>query len=302
LVEQGEIEPQGADTEDSTWLDVPLKAESRTIGVLAVQSYPAEHQYTDRDRDLLAFVGQHVGAALSRARAIEETRQRNAELALINSVQDALAGELEPQAIYDAVGDRVQEIFDAQVVGIMTLDETTGVMHFPYIIERGKRLQAEPEPLLAQRQARRGDGDVLRHPLLHDRGRGRDREPDGRRRPDGDLRRVELIRLFNEEQLARDRVQIQIGVGIASGKVVAGYTGTQQRATYTCVGDTVNIAARLESHTKVVNRPILIDEYTRAGLDDTIAVEPQGELLMKGKTEPIDVYAVLVDSLVAERL
>ena len=111
---------------------------------------------------------------------------------------------------------------------------------------------------------------------------------------------VELIRLFNEEQAARDKVQIQIGVGIASGRVVAGYTGTQNRATYTCVGDTVNVAARLEAHTKELGRPILIDENTRSGIDDGIAVEAQGELLMKGKTEPTKVYAVLVDAAVAE--
>src|SRR6476646_1181180 len=103
---------------------------------------------------------------------------------------------------------------------------------------------------------------------------------------------VELIRLFNDEQAARDKMQIQIGIGIASGPVVAGYTGTQHRATYTCVGDTVNVAARLESHTKVVKRSILIDEHTRRGLDDVIAVEAQGELLMKGKTHPVKVYAV----------
>ncbi len=112
---------------------------------------------------------------------------------------------------------------------------------------------------------------------------------------------IGLIRLFNDEQAARGKVQIQIGVGIASGRVVAGYTGTEQRATYTCVGDTVNIAARLESHTKVAKRPILIDENTRSDLGDGIAVDPQGEVLMKGKTEPINVYAVLVDSLVVER-
>ncbi len=111
---------------------------------------------------------------------------------------------------------------------------------------------------------------------------------------------VELIRLFNEEQAARDKLQIQIGIGIASGPVVAGYTGTLHRATYTCVGDTVNVAARLESHTKVVNRPILIDDNTRRGLDEGIAVEAQGELQMKGKTRPVKVYAVHVDSLVAE--
>jgi class 3 adenylate cyclase len=111
---------------------------------------------------------------------------------------------------------------------------------------------------------------------------------------------TDMIRLFNEDQAAGDKVQIQIGVGIASGRVIAGYTGTQHRATYTCVGDTVNVAARLESHTKVVERPILIDEETRRGLDDDIAVEAHGELLMKGKTEPINVYSVLVDSFVAE--
>jgi adenylate cyclase len=111
---------------------------------------------------------------------------------------------------------------------------------------------------------------------------------------------VELIRLFNEEQGSRGKVQIQIGVGIASGRVVAGYTGTHNRATYTCVGDTVNVAARLEAHTKELGRPILIDEHTRQGLGDGIAVEPQGELVMKGKTEPTKVYAVLVDAVVAE--
>jgi class 3 adenylate cyclase len=111
---------------------------------------------------------------------------------------------------------------------------------------------------------------------------------------------IELIRLFNEEQAARDKVQIQIGIGIASGKVVAGYTGTLNRATYTCVGDTVNVAARLESHTKVLERAILIDEDTRSGLENGIVVEPHGELQVKGKTQPVNVYAVLVDSLVAE--
>src|SRR5207248_3124240 len=84
-----------------------------------------------------------VGVALSRARAIEETRQRNAELALINTVQEAIAGELDQQAIYDAVGDKIKEVFDAQAVMIIMLDEATGLIHFPYSIERGERQQWE---------------------------------------------------------------------------------------------------------------------------------------------------------------
>jgi PAS domain S-box-containing protein len=147
LVAAGEIEELGITTEESTWLGVPLLAGGRTVGVLAVQSYTSEHRYTEQDRDLLAFVGQHVGAALSRARAIEETRQRNAELALINSVQEALAGELELQAIYDVVGDKIQEIFDAQGTSIAIVDETTGLVSIPYLLERGERLWPEPQPL-----------------------------------------------------------------------------------------------------------------------------------------------------------
>ena len=111
---------------------------------------------------------------------------------------------------------------------------------------------------------------------------------------------VELIRLFNVEQATRGKVEIQIGIGIASGRVVAGYTGTQHRATYTCVGDTVNVAARLEAQTKELRRPILIDEHTRAGLGDDIAVEAQGELPLKGRRQPVKVYAVIVEALVAE--
>jgi PAS domain S-box-containing protein len=145
LVERGEIELLGDMAED--WLGVPLKAEERTVGVLVLQSYTQGVGYDESDEELLAFVGQHIGSALSRARAIEETRQRNAELALINSVQSALAGELELQAIYDAVGDKLQEVFDAQVVDICTYDRVANVVDFPYSIERGERRSWGPYPL-----------------------------------------------------------------------------------------------------------------------------------------------------------
>jgi len=147
LSDRGEIEVIGVMTDDSTWVGVPLKAEGRVIGALVVQSYTSDVRFSERDEDLLAFVGQHVGAALSRARAIEETRQRNAELALINSVQAALAGELEMQAIYDVVGDKIQEIFDAQGTAIAIFDETAGFVSYPYLLERGERLSADPQVL-----------------------------------------------------------------------------------------------------------------------------------------------------------
>ena len=74
--------------------------------------------------------------------------------------------------------------------------------------------------------------------------------------------------------------------------MVAGYTGTNQRATYTCVGDAVNLAARLETHTKEAGRAILIDGTTRAALGAAVATEPLGSIPIKGKSAPVETFAV----------
>ena len=100
---------------------------------------------------------------------------------------------------------------------------------------------------------------------------------------------------FNSKQAQTPGLRIEIGIGIATGRVVAGYAGTQSRATYLCVGDIVNLSARLESHTKVVKRPIVIDESTCKELDGSIQVEPLGEQLFKGKTIPVQVYSVVTE-------
>jgi adenylate cyclase len=99
---------------------------------------------------------------------------------------------------------------------------------------------------------------------------------------------------FNDEQTKNGGLQIEIGIGIATGRVVAGYAGTLSRATYLCVGDPVNLSARLESHTKIVKKSIVIDENTCQGLDASFKVEPLGEEIFKGKTIPVQVYSIAV--------
>jgi adenylate cyclase len=103
---------------------------------------------------------------------------------------------------------------------------------------------------------------------------------------------LENLELFNLEQQQRGKAVLQIGIGLASGSVIAGYVGTRQRATYTCVGDTINLAARIEAHTKVAAQPLLIDHATRLGLPSEIAVQALGPVLFKGKTEPVEIFAV----------
>lgn len=109
------------------------------------------------------------------------------------------------------------------------------------------------------------------------------------------LEMMSLLQGFNQVQLMQNKTQIQIGIGIATGRVIAGYTGTQHRATYTCVGDTVNLAARIESHTKVVDHPILVDQFTREGLSTDIECESLGSVMYKGKQQPVNTFAVKLD-------
>lgn len=98
---------------------------------------------------------------------------------------------------------------------------------------------------------------------------------------------------FNQDRLASGAPEIRLGVGIATGEVVAGYAGTDQRATYTCIGNTVNLAARLEAYTKVAGRQILIDPQSFAALTSEIPTEQISDVRFKGFSEAINIHAVL---------
>ncbi len=106
------------------------------------------------------------------------------------------------------------------------------------------------------------------------------------------LEMIEMIELLNAERTTAEKPPIRVGIGIASGQMIAGYTGTQQRATYTCVGGAVNLAARLEALTKEAQRTILIDGDTLAALPPETKTEVLGEVSLKGLSTPVKVFAV----------
>jgi signal transduction histidine kinase len=72
----------------------------------------------------------------------QELAHREAELAILNSVQSGLAAHLEVQAIYELVGDRIRDLFDSQVVMISTYDPDTQSVEHRYAIERGEHIHA----------------------------------------------------------------------------------------------------------------------------------------------------------------
>ncbi len=128
------------------WLGVPLKTEKGTIGALVIQSYTEGMIYSDQDLDLLNFVGQHISTALEQARLLSETRQQNAELSIINSVQAGLAAAMDMRAIYSLVGEQLREVFDAQVIDIVTYDREANLLQDRYAYEKVDTSLLGPRP------------------------------------------------------------------------------------------------------------------------------------------------------------
>ena len=184
--------PESADELDQrSRVIAPLIAQRELLGYLYADLDGAFGRLREADRDLLGMLASQAAVALANAqwsqgledkvaRRTEELQASNAlleqranELAIINSVQSGLASQLDIQAIFDLVGDKVRDTFNAQSVGIVTLDPKTNLMHYRYIMEKGQRQFEDPIAV-----GHKGFGPHVmrtRQPLLINDGSGRPR-------------------------------------------------------------------------------------------------------------------------------
>ena len=106
---------------------------------------------------------------------------------------------------------------------------------------------------------------------------------------------VDTLDKINEKYTDVLGCEIQIGVGINTGEVVVGNIGTDDYLEYTVIGDTVNVASRLESLSKPVPNSIIISETTYNYVKDAVRTSELKEAMVAGKDDPIS-YREIIDN------
>jgi adenylate cyclase len=105
---------------------------------------------------------------------------------------------------------------------------------------------------------------------------------------------------LNAELESEGLLPINIGIGINTGEAVVGNMGSDQRFDYSVLGDSVNLAARLESQTKAYGVKTLIGQETKDGLNEEFFTLELDNIAVKGKEEPVKIYTVLTEAIDVE--
>lgn len=118
---------------------VPLIAGNQARGLIELIDMENEHAFSESDVRLLQTLANSMSVAMENARLfsetqrlLKETEQRAAELQAINTVETALASELDVNALINLVGEQTRKLFNADITYVALLDETNNLINFPY--------------------------------------------------------------------------------------------------------------------------------------------------------------------------
>jgi len=103
---------------------------------------------------------------------------------------------------------------------------------------------------------------------------------------------LKRLKKLNEEFAKEGRDPINIGIGLYTGPAVVGNMGSELRLNYTAMGDTVNVASRLEGLNKEYKTQIIIGEATKNRITGNYNFKFLGSVQVKGRAEPVNIYTI----------
>ena len=104
---------------------------------------------------------------------------------------------------------------------------------------------------------------------------------------------LKCVRKLRYKWMDENKPDIEIGIGINTGEVFVGNIGSEKRLEYTVIGDTVNIASRIESYNKVYKTKFLIGSTTYEFVKNRVDVIKIGGVTIRGKQNKMDIYEIL---------
>lgn len=104
---------------------------------------------------------------------------------------------------------------------------------------------------------------------------------------------IERLKIFNQESVNQGLPALETRIGLSTGKVMVGNVGSVDRLNYTVLGDSVNLASRLESVNEIYGTSILVSEFVRDQVRDQFHWRMVDLVAVKGKAEPVRIYEPL---------
>jgi signal transduction histidine kinase/DNA-binding response OmpR family regulator len=165
----------GTATPGTDWclsiIGAPIRGAERVLGIIVIEDHQREYAFGDAELQALTTIGATLGTALENVRLLDETQrllkqteERNAELAVINSIQRGISGSLDFQGIVDLVGDKLRDVLHVKDIGIQWFDVANDRLLILYAYEHGERLHLAPMKLpdSARRLMRTRESELYR--------------------------------------------------------------------------------------------------------------------------------------------
>ena len=284
-------------------LCVPLMMQERILGVVQVLNPKFKDSFVEKDQDTFTSFADNAAIAIESARLYEEIKQRAEELreALererwLTLQRDKLGKYVPKSVVQEIERDREQALASATKMIECTIlfSDIQGFTRFTEanpahkMVEMLNQYHSEMNAVIDKYDGvlDKFMGDGIMVVFLQQE----DQENHALRAVQCGIDMQHEVSRLDEEWLAQGLGHLSIRVGVNTGEVISGSIGASTRMDYTVVGDTVNVASRLESNGKPGT--VLMSDTAYAKLEGSIEADQLEPIYVKNRVQPVSVFSV----------